>query len=92
MEKKSLSDANNEINNCPIKCDGWKARCKKLKKSDKPQNNGMVIIKCNSKFARRRKEDPSNETAPGIWDLEVEPRKSKPLFKKSNENYETPDL
>lgn len=53
----------------------------------------MVIIKCNSKFARRRKEDPINETAPGFWDLNVEPRKSKPLFKKRNdENYDTPDL
>jgi hypothetical protein len=52
----------------------------------------MVIIKCNSKFARRRKEDTLNETAPGIWDLEVEPRKSKPLFMRNDENYETPDL
>ncbi|XP_070491827.1 uncharacterized protein [Chironomus tepperi] len=91
-EKKSLSEANTEINNCPIKCDGWKERCKKLRKDDNSRKNGMVIIKCNSKFARRRKEEAINDTAPGIWDLEVEPRKSKPLFRKGNENYETPDL
>jgi hypothetical protein len=92
-EKKSVFEANTEINNCPIKCDGWKARCRKLRKDDKSRKNGMVIIKCNTKFARRRKEDTINETAPGIWDLEVEPRKSKPLFRKqNNENYETPDL
>ncbi|CAG9803050.1 unnamed protein product [Chironomus riparius] len=93
VEKKSLSEANTEINNCPIECDGWKARCRKLRKDNKSRKNGMVIIKCNSKFARRRKEDTVNETAPGFWDLEVEPRKSKPLFRKQkNENYETPDL
>lgn len=98
-----MYEANNEINQCPIKCDGWKARCQKLKKNEKPRKNGVVVIKCNSKFARRRKEDP-NMTAPGIWDLNVSPRKSKPLFSKlnqnnnnnnnsnNNENYETPDL
>lgn len=92
-EKKSISDANSDINNCPIKCDGWKERLKKLKKDEKSKKNGVVVLKCNNKFARRRKEENVNETAPGIWDLNVEPRKSKPLFsKKNNENYETPDL
>ena len=92
LEKKSLFEANTEINNCPIKCDGWKERCKKLRKKDKPRKTGMVIIKCNNKFARRRKEDKNNDTAPGIWDLNVEPRKSKPLFARNDENYDTPDF
>lgn len=89
-EKKGISQANSDLFNCPISCKGYLARHKELMKFDAPKQNMYRVIRLggrNRNVQNSSDEENPNQTPDGFWNLEISPRKSKPLrLKRVNNN------